>query len=93
MGVAAVGNGVLFLLPTPAPPPSDQTNPSEIQQEKPPVSVAAVPRLLAKSASMRLLFLAYLSAGYSTSFASGTFTADAASRSLGPYFSYSLRTS
>ena len=55
----------------------------EKAKSKPPVSAAAVPKLLAKSGTMRLLFIAYLSAGYSTSFASGTFTADAAARSLG----------
>ena len=67
------------MLPTPAVTPADEAE----AKSKPPVSVAAVPRLLAKSGKMRLLFLAYLSAGYSTSFASGTFTADAAARSLG----------
>ena len=77
--VAALGNGILFVLPTPATSPEVRTS----AETKPPVSIAAVPKLILKSSSMRLLFLSYLACGYSTSFASGTFTTYAAASSLG----------
>jgi len=46
----------------------------------------AVPRLLAKSSTMRFLFICFIQCGYSSSFASGSFTADAATPALGEQF-------
>ena len=64
--IAAIGNALLFCVPKVPALASSITKPTPDASEKdskPPVSLAAVPKLLASSAPMRLLFLCYLSAG------------------------------
>ena len=46
--------------------------------------VCAVPKLLKRSKSIRMISLCYLAVGFSQSYTTGTFTADAVAKSLGP---------
>jgi hypothetical protein len=87
--IAVLGNALLFCLPKAA-KSSCAAKGGEAEPNKA-VSVGAVPKLLLSSRTMRLLFLSYLSAGYTISFVAGTFTADAAARSLGtPMLGYTM---
>eukprot|EP01052_Picozoa_sp_SAG31_P009862 SAG31_NODE_528_length_14438_cov_2.252877_5_plen_280_part_00 len=82
LSVATLGNATLFCLPTAkhdVAAGSDSTGSSKTK----PVSIAAVPKLLARSKGALWLVLCFLHNGFGTSFASGTFTADVAARTLG----------
>ena len=52
--------------------------------EKSGVSVMAVPKLLWKSSTLKKIGLCYLAVGFSQSYTTGTFTADAVAQTMGP---------
>lgn len=49
-------------------------------------SLLAVPKLLVRSSAARKVSLCYLSIGFSQSYTTGTFTADAVAKEIGPAF-------
>eukprot|EP01051_Picozoa_sp_SAG22_P000343 SAG22_NODE_8_length_37215_cov_120.960351_11_plen_242_part_00 len=93
LAVAALGNATLFCLPsTPkvaaaaaatAGATAGQEEEEEEEDKPKGVSIAAVPKFLARSGVGRWFVLCFLHNGFGTSFASGTFTADVAAKTLG----------
>jgi hypothetical protein len=83
--VATLGNAALFLLPTAPLSAAEQAAVKAAGTTKTSLgsSLVAMPRLLARSKTMRWLFVCMISCGFSSGFASGSFTADAAAPSLG----------
>ena len=84
----AAGNLLFLALPKHGDSDPAQQSEKDSKKEAPSFlqSLLAVPKLLARSSAARKVSLCYLSIGFSQSYTTGTFTADAVAREISPAF-------